>query len=42
VSQRQVERPRRLGEIQRIDEQPCVPDLSAAAAADETPELLVS
>jgi hypothetical protein len=42
MSQHVVERPRHLGEIQRLDEQPCVPNLSTAAAADEAPELLIS
>ena len=41
VSERPVERPRHLGEIQRIDEQPRVADLSTAAAAQEAPELLL-
>ena len=41
MGQRPVERPRHLGEIQRIDEQPCVPDLSTAAAAHEAPKLLL-
>ena len=42
MSQRPVERPRHLSEIQRIDEQPCVPDLPAAAAAHEASQLLLS
>ena len=36
-----VERPRHLAEVQRIDEQTCVSDLPAAAAAHEAPKLLV-
>jgi hypothetical protein len=35
MSQRPVERPRHPCEVQRIDEQPCVPDLPTAAAAFE-------
>lgn len=42
MSKRPVERARHLGEIQRIDEQPRVPDLSTAAAAHEAPKLLLS
>jgi hypothetical protein len=39
VSKHAVERPRHLGEIQRIDEQARVSDLPAAAAAHEAPKL---
>jgi len=41
VSKDQVERPRHSGEVERIDEQACVPDLSAAAAAHEASKLLL-
>jgi hypothetical protein len=41
VSKYQVERPRDLGEIERLDEQARVSDLSAAAAAHEAAELLL-
>lgn len=41
MSEYPVERSRHPGEIQRIDEQPRVADLSAAAAAHETPKLLL-
>ncbi len=41
MSKHQVERPRHLGEIERLDEQTRVPDLPAAAAAHEAPELLL-
>jgi hypothetical protein len=41
VRQRAVERPRHLGEIERIDEQLCVPDLSATATAHEASKLLL-
>jgi hypothetical protein len=37
----QVERPRHLGEIERIDEQSCVSDLPSAAAAHPPPKLLL-
>jgi hypothetical protein len=40
MSKYQVERPRNLAEIQRIDEQTRVSDLPAAAAAHEAPKLL--
>ena len=42
MGQRPLERPRHLAEIQRIDEQPRVPDLPTAAAAHEAPKLLLS
>jgi hypothetical protein len=42
VSEYAVERPRHLAEVERIDEQPRVSDLPAAAAAHEAPELLLS
>jgi len=42
MSKYQVKRPRHLGEIQRVDEQPRVSDLPAAAAAHEAPKLLLS
>jgi hypothetical protein len=42
MGQRPVEWRRHLREIQRLDEQPCVPDLPAAAAAHEAPKLLLS
>lgn len=42
MGQRPVERPRHLAEIQRIDEQPRIPDLSTAAAAHEAPKLLLN
>jgi len=41
MSKYQVERPRHLGEIERIDEQARVSDLPAAAAAHEAPKLLL-
>jgi hypothetical protein len=40
VSQYTIQRPRHAREIQRVDEQPRVPDLPAAVSADEAPELL--
>jgi hypothetical protein len=41
VAKYAVERPRHLGEIQRLDEQPRVSDFPTAAAAHEAPQLLV-
>jgi hypothetical protein len=41
VSEYEVERSRHLGEIKCLDEQTCVSDLPAAAAAHETPKLLL-
>jgi hypothetical protein len=41
VSEYEVERPRYLGEIKCLDEQTCVSNLPAAAAAHETPKLLL-
>jgi hypothetical protein len=41
MSKYQVERPRHLGEIEGVDEQARVADLSAAAAAHEAAELLL-
>ena len=41
MSKYQVERPGHSGEIERIDEQPCISDLPAAAAAHEAPKLLL-
>jgi hypothetical protein len=41
VSEQQVERPRHLAEIERIDEQARVADLPPAAAAHEAPKLLL-
>ena len=41
MSKYQVERPRHLGEVQRIDEQTRVSDLPTAAAAHEAPELFL-
>jgi hypothetical protein len=41
MSQYEVERSRHLGEIKCLDEQTCVSDLPAAAAAHETPKLLL-
>jgi hypothetical protein len=42
MSQYTIQRPRHAREIQRIDEQPRVPDLPAAVSADEAPELLLA
>jgi hypothetical protein len=42
MSKYQVKRPRHSGEIERIDEQTRVSDLSPAAAAHEAPKLLLS
>src|SRR2546422_3418971 len=42
MSKYTVQRPRHSGEIQRLDEQACVSDLPAAAAAHEAPKLLLS
>jgi len=42
MSKYQGKRPRHLGEIKRVDEQPRVSDLPAAAAAHEAPKLLLS
>src|SRR5438477_6539829 len=41
MSKHQVERPRHLGQIERLDEQTRIPDLATAAAAHEAPELLL-
>src|SRR5919204_3586904 len=41
VRKHTVERPRHLGRIQRVDEQPCVSDLPSAAAAHEAAKLLM-
>jgi hypothetical protein len=41
VSKNEVERPRHLGEVKRIDEQTRVSDLAAAAAAHEAPKLVL-
>ncbi len=41
MSKYTVQRPRHLGEIQRVDEQGRVSDLPAAVGADEAPELLL-
>src|SRR5207245_1525210 len=41
VRKHQVERPRHLAEIERLDEQPRVSDLPPAAAAHEAPKLLL-
>src|SRR4029077_10647241 len=38
--QRPVQRPRHPTEIESLDQQPCVADLPAAAAAHEAPQLL--
>src|SRR5207248_11405307 len=40
VSEHEVERPRHLGELQRLDEQTRVADLPPAAAAHEAAKLL--
>jgi len=42
MSKHHVKWPRHSGEIQRVDEQGCVSDLPAAAAAHEAPKLLLS
>ena len=42
MSKYQVERPRHLREIKRIDEQPRVSDLPATAAAHEAPKLILN
>ena len=42
MSQYTIERPRHAREIQRVDEQPRVPDLPAAVGADEAPKLLLA
>jgi hypothetical protein len=41
MGEHEVERPRHLGEIQRLDEEARVSDLPAAAAAHEAPKLLL-
>ena len=41
VSENQVERPRHVREIEGVDEQACVSDLPAAAAAHPAPKLLL-
>jgi len=41
VSENQVQRPRHLREIEGVDEQARVPDLSASAAAEPAPKLLL-
>ena len=41
MRQDRVERPRYLRQIQRLDKQPRVADLAAAAAAEEAPKLLL-
>ena len=41
MSKYQVKGPRHLGEVKRVDEQPRVSDLAAAAAAHEAPKLLL-
>ena len=41
MSNDEVERPRHLGEIERIDEESRVPDLPPAAAAHEAPKLVL-
>jgi hypothetical protein len=42
MSQYTTERPRHAREIQRVDQQPRVPDLAAAVGADEAPKLLLA
>ncbi len=42
VCKDQVERPRHVGEVERLDEQTRIPDLPAGAAAHEAPQLLLS
>ena len=42
MSKYTVQRPRHLSEIKRLDEQTRVPDLPAAAAAHEAPQLILS
>jgi hypothetical protein len=41
-SQYTIERPRHARELQRVDQQPGVPDLAAAVGADEAPKLLLA
>ena len=41
MREHQVERPRHLGEIERLDEEARVADLPPAAAAHEAPKLLL-
>src|SRR5919108_584361 len=41
MREHQVKRPRDLAELERLDEEPCVADLPAAAAAHEATELLL-
>src|SRR5438105_9027867 len=41
MSEHAVQRPRHLRQIQRIDEEACVPDLAAATAAHEASQLVL-
>jgi len=42
MSQDTIERPRHARELQRVDQQPRVPDLPAAVGAEEAPKLLLA